>query len=137
MGIARSINMKKIYTVIIILITFSCHDNVKPVYTIYNDWQWVKSTFDTRGRPITPQDVDSIHYISFSKEGKVIVKNNNKEIVSEYKVVFETTDNQTTYKIQDSEKVFGYIINTDTLSIWQANSIWPKTDFYKIAKPQN
>ena len=128
------IKMKRIYGAIIILITISCQDDVRPVYDIYNDWQWVKSTFDTRGQPITSQDVDSTHYFSFNREGKLIVKNNDKEIISEYNLVFETTDNFKTYRIQDSEIVFGYGIKSDTLAIWQANSTWPQTNFYKIAK---
>jgi len=128
------IKMKRIFVTIIILITISCGDDVRPVYDIYNDWQWVKTTFDTRGRPITTQDVDSTQYFSFTREGKLIVKNNGKEIISKYDVVFETTDNFKTYRIQDSEIVFGYGINSDTLAIWQANSIWPQTNFYKIAK---
>ncbi len=112
----------------------SCEDDVTPVYDIYNEWQWVKTTFDTRGRPITPLDVDSTHYYTFTREGKLIIKNNSRMIITELDVVFETNDNFRIFRIQDSEIVFGYGINSDTLGIWQANSIWPQTNIYKIAK---
>lgn len=112
----------------------SCEDDVTPVYDIYNEWQWVKTTFDTRGRPITSLDVDSTHYYTFTREGKLIIKNNSRMIISEHDVVFETNDNFRIFRIQNSEIVFGYGINSDTLGIWQANSIWPQTNIYKIAK---
>lgn len=118
----------------ILLITISCREDVRPVYNIYNKWQWVKSTFDTRGLPITSQDVDSTHYLTFTSKGRLIVKDNSRMIINESDVVFETIDELKVFRINDSEIVFGYGINSDTLVIWQANSIWPQTNIYKIAK---
>jgi len=126
--------MKRTLGILILLIMISCEDDVTPVYDIYNEWQWVKTTFDTRGRPITSLDVDSTLYYTFTREGKLIIKNNSRMIITEHDVVFETNDNFRIFRIQDSEIVFGYSINSDTLGIWQANSIWPQTNIYKIAK---
>jgi YD repeat-containing protein len=126
--------MKSTLGIIILFILISCSDDVRPSYDIYNEWQWVKSTFDTRGRPITSHDVDSTHYYTFTKEGKLIVKNNSRRNIKEFDVVFEVNDNSRIFRIQDSDVVFGYGINSDTLTIWQANSIWPQRNIYKLAK---
>ncbi len=126
--------MKRTLGLILLLFTLSCSDDVTPIYEIYNEWKWVKTTFDTRGRPITAQDVDSTYYYSFTKDGKLITKDNDKRIISEFNIVVEIIDDVKTYRIQGSDAVFGYGIKSDTLYVWQANSIWPRTDIYKISK---
>lgn len=126
--------MKRTIGIVFLLMTLSCGDDATPDYDIYNEWQWVKTTFDTRGKPITSQDIDSTYYYTFTREGKLIVKNNSKQVVNEYDVVFEANDGSLTFEIQDLDVIFGYGIKSDTLRIWQTNSIWVRIDMYRRVK---
>ncbi|MDQ3392904.1 MAG: hypothetical protein M3512_02130 [Bacteroidota bacterium] len=78
------------------MIVFSCKENdVKPQVEIYNEWEWVMTTFDTRGRPITSQEKDSIYYYKFMQEGKFEIKDINKELKKQYS--FQIVEGEESY----------------------------------------
>ena len=127
--------MKKLIVFALLFMSVSCNDDdISIVYDIYNEWQWVMTTVDTRGSPITAQELDSTYYYTFTRDGKLIFKNNSKVVIGEFDIIIENGTEFDTYRITDNDIVYGFGIKSDTLVIWQPYSILPAKYIYKITK---
>ncbi|MCC5932024.1 MAG: hypothetical protein JJU28_22455 [Cyclobacteriaceae bacterium] len=126
-----SVLMSLLLTVFLTIV--SCRDDVSPVYNIYNEWQWVMTT-SFRGGSITAMELDSTFYYSFFQNGKLVLKNINKEVVNELDIEFSTGDDFNTYRILSNDDLYGYRISSDTLGIWLVNSLWSPYVTFKISR---
>lgn len=120
-------------SILISSIIISCRDDIEPVYNIYNEWQWVM-TIPFHGSPITAMELDSTYYYSFFQKGKLVIKNNNKEVVNELDIVFSTSDNFNTFRVISNDDLYGYRISSDTLGIWLVNSLRSPIVTFKISR---
>jgi hypothetical protein len=126
-----SVLMSLLLTVFLTIV--SCRDDVSPVYNIYNEWQWVMTT-SFRGGSISAMELDSTFYYSFFQNGKLVLKNINKEVVNELDIEFSTGDDFNTYRILSNDDLYGYRISSDTLGIWLVNSLWSPYLTFKISR---
>lgn len=68
------------------------------------------------------------------QKGKLVIKNNNKEVVNELDIVFSTSDNFNTFRVISNDDLYGYTISSDTLGIWLVNSLRSPIVTFKISR---
>lgn len=132
----RELVLMMVLLVMVLLVSLSCrNEDVNPDLDVYNEWEWKVMTFDTRGNPISSFDLDSTYYYNFRKDGILEMKDVNK--VTRVQYAFTILDiNQPMKKIlvEDTGVLWGYTIRKDSLFIWDAVSIFPRTTIFKAAR---
>lgn len=122
-----------ILTLILTLLFFiSCKENkIKPEVDIYNEWEWVMTTFDTRGEPITSQKTDTTFYYKFTRGGQLEMRDINRTLQHRYtyRIIEEESFNRIV--VDDLNMTWGYSIVSDTLEIWHPLSIYPSTQRFR------
>ena len=124
--------MKKILFLLMALTVISCdEDGYHANISIYNEWRWVTTTFDTRGFPISSEGLDTTYYYKFGNDEILEIRDINRELTQqlEYSIVEDESSNL--MSIPDLNQTWGYSIKKDTLSIWEPASINPRIDFFK------
>ena len=124
--------MKKILFLLLALTVISCdEDDYHASTSIYNEWRWVKTTFDTRGFPITSEGLDTTYYYKFGNNGILEIRDINKELTQQLEYSIAEDESFNLIRIPDLNQTWGYRIEKDTLSIWEPASIYPRTDVFK------
>ena len=124
--------MKKVLFLSVALFVISCdEDDYHVNSSIYNEWRWVMSTFDTRGFPIISEELDTTYYYKFSKDGILEIRDVNRELTQQLEYSITEDESFNLIRIPDLSQTWGYRIKKDTLSIFEPASIYPRTDFFK------
>lgn len=124
--------MKKLLSLLLIATMISCSENeITKQFDIYNEWKWELTTFDTRGEPITAEEMDTTYFYAFQKNGVFERKNINKEVVDLYDFEIVMDDKFNRIIVPDLEIIWGYKISNDTLTIWEPLSIYPRVVIFK------
>jgi hypothetical protein len=124
--------MKKILFLLMALTVISCdEDDYQANTSIYHEWRWVMTTFDTRGFPITSEGLDTTYYYMFSKDGILEIRDVNRELTQQLEYSITEDESFNLIRIPDLDQTWGYRINKDTLSIFEPASIFPRTDLFK------
>ena len=127
------IMQKPRFSVIVVLTVLSCqHKNVSPTPDIYREWRWISTTLDTRGEPITAEKLDTAYFYSFQGNGILEQRDANKDVREQLK--FEIVQGRpfNTIVIEELKATWGYAIYGDTLKIWDAASIFPRTNIFRV-----
>jgi hypothetical protein len=128
----KSQNMRCLSIIILLMLAFSCKENeVNPTVDIYNEWEWVMTTYDTRGRPITSQETDTTYYYRFTQDGKIEIRDINKELKQQYNFKIIEDESFNSIVIEGLDETWGYSIVRDSLKIWEPLSIFPRTKHFK------
>ena len=124
--------MRNLIPLMFILTIFSCNENdVIPTLDIFNEWEWIMTTFDTRGKIITAQKLDSTYFYTFTKDGLLQMKDNNRELKNQFNFELVEDDPFNRIVIDDLGLTWGYSIKSDTLRLWEPHSIFPRTHIFK------
>ncbi len=124
--------MKVVKLSLTISLFIACSRGDESIGDIFHKWQWTKTTFDTRGFPITAQQVDSTYYYEFTRNGELRVLNNDHSLraVKPF-TLSDNGDLRIIYFPKDS-LTWAYTIRRDTLRMWMPYSIWPQMDYFII-----
>ena len=124
--------MRYLSIIMLLLLTFSCkEDEVSPTANIYNEWEWVMTTFDTRDRPIKSQETDTTYYYKFTQDGQIEVRDINKELKQQYSFKIIEDESFNSLVIEELDQTWGYSIVRDSLKIWEPLSTFPTTIYFK------
>jgi len=128
--------MKNLVPLVGILLIFSLSSCKKENEdSIIGQWQWFKTT--SGQIIITSESVDSTHYIEFSKAGLYYLFDNSKKLIDTHPYELGESSNPNVFKFLESDMADftdGYMIQNDTLSIWNLYGFITWTSYYKRIK---
>ena len=128
--------MKNLIPLVGILLIFSLTSCKKENEdSIIGQWQWFKST--SGQIIITSESVDSTHYIEFSKAGLYYFFDKSKKLIDTHPYELGKSSNSNVFKFLESDMgdfTEGYMIQNDTLSIWNLYGFITWTSYYKRIK---
>lgn len=114
------------------MLIFACQeDELRNRSDIYGEWRWELTTFDTRGEPLTSQELGTTYYYEFHENGLLELKDINKEVKQQLTIQIIKDEPFNIVILPELNATWGYSIRNDTLRIWDAYSIFPRTTIFK------
>lgn len=126
--------MKRIYLILPLLILLACKENeTMRSDTLLGEWRWVKTTYDTRGVPVTSEEVDSTFFYVFA-ENELQILDGNRNFSTRHPYRLTHADESEIIYLADEDLTWAYTIRLDTLQLWAPYDILPETLFFRRVK---
>lgn len=124
--------MKSGLIFLLIFFAVSCEeDHPEATALLSGEWQWVMTTFDTRGTPLIAEELDATYYYHFGTNGILEIRASTKALRQQLSYSISTEGSPDLVVLPDLNQSWGYRIKNDTLLLWETASLFPRMDHFK------
>lgn len=123
--------LKRLPVALLVLMMLACREDTDHPDTLYGEWQWVMTTFDSRGTPITAQEMDTTYYYRFTAAGQLEIRDGNETLTQRHRFVVIEDPEFNRIEIDSLDEPWGYVVRNDTLRLWEPASLLPRLMLFR------